>query len=164
MIAKFKYFTQECLLLILFPLLLILPLMGFRFGINTEIWPSIEVIFVYYLITAYKMPQWLLFSLSLLFDELYSMPLGINILSFYMTNYLLALTAKWAISKEYISNFVIFCGYAFLVMVCRYFLLLLLTTISINLPALFLQYLTTIIAYPVIVKLYLQFLIQKPRS
>lgn len=164
MIAKFTYFTQECLLLVLFPLLLTLPLMGFRFGINTEIWPAIEVIFVYYLIATYQMPQWLLFFLSLLFDELYSMPLGINILAFYMANYLLSLTAKWIISKEYISNFVIFCGYAFVVMICRYFFLLLLTTISINLPALLLQYLTTIISYPVIVKLYLQFLIQKPRS
>lgn len=134
-----------CLLLIL-----LFPLVSFRIGIISEIFPAFEVIFVYYFSTNRHMRVWQIFIIGIFFDQLYSMPTGTNSLVFLLANLLLKFGSRWFLFKDYFINFIVFCGYCLFVFYSRYLILSSKTLYLNNLVPIFFQYLTTIFSYPIV--------------
>lgn len=133
-----------CLLLIL-----LFPLVSFRIGIITEIFPACEVIFIYYFSTNRHMAAWQIFIIGIFFDQLYSLPTGANSLVFLLANLLLKFGSRWLLLKDYFINFIFFCGYYLFVFYCRYLIFASKDLYLDNLVPIFFQYLTTIFSYPI---------------
>lgn len=80
-------------------------------------------------------------------DQSYALPLGSSTLAFIAAQLALKIAGKWFLTKEYVSNFLLFCAYSFLIFSVRY-----LTAIAeAKYPSLFelvFQYLITVFSYP----------------
>lgn len=131
-------------------LLLLFPLVNFKFGLSSAIFPAFDIIFLYYFSTYYNIKFWQLFIFGIFCDELYSMPFGANSLFFIFADIILAITSKWCLLKRYISNFIIFCGYCLLILCLRYGIYDLYLKQTVNIFEMTFQLLTTIFSYPLI--------------
>jgi hypothetical protein len=130
-------------------LILVFPLLSFRISVSLSIFPAIEVILIYYFATYYQLTEGKILVLGLFIDQFYSMILGCNSVVFILGNIFIKFIGKWFLIREYVSNFIIFCGYAMIVLFLRY-----LIYVSISMyPSIFeiiFQYLTTVFSYPLI--------------
>lgn len=140
-----KFFFACCLLL-----MLLLPLVSFRLGITTMIFPALEIVIIYYYTVYLQLKAWQLFIAGIFFDQLYYMPLGTNSLTFLTTNLLVNLLGRWWFLRANLINFVIFCGYSFLIIYFRCLIVFLKSEGKVYLLAMIFQYLTTIFSYPLL--------------
>ena len=134
-------FLEFCLLLIIF------PLENFRINLDNVIFPAFEVILLYYFVSLYSLNFLLIFLTGILFDQLYSMPLGTNSLVFVVAHLILKFCGKFFSTKEYLTNFILFCFYYLFVLHFRAILILTKGLVIQGYLAMLFQYLTTICSY-----------------
>ena len=134
-------------------LLIILPYEMHMFNLNSPIFPSLELVIIYYASTYHRISYLFLFVLGLLFDNIYNMLLGVHFLIFMIGNITLIYINNSFNLKKDIINLLIFPSYVFVIMFCRY-MILIPTGLNINIgfDALF-CFLTTIFVYPIIAKI-----------
>lgn len=144
------------MLLILSVALLLLPLFTFKLELDSEIFPAMEIIIVYYLYSNYQIKYWLWLLGGILIDQLYNMPTGTGSLSFILTNLILRTQISKYLSN-YLLDFLTFSGYCLIVMVLRYFITMSLYEHLPNLYALVFQYLSTVFLYPILKTLFDRF-------
>lgn len=150
MLKKLSTVFIRSLFLLSILLVLLFPLCSFKIGFHSEIFPALEIILTYYFITNYEIKLWQLLIAGLLFDQLYSMPIGTNSLVFILANFVLALLRKWFLLKTYEINFLIFYGYCLCILYFRYLVFITIVNYPPNLTEVFFQYLTTVFSYPLI--------------
>ncbi|WP_375327305.1 hypothetical protein [Candidatus Tisiphia endosymbiont of Nemotelus uliginosus] len=131
-------------------LLLIFPLEAFRISAASTILPSFEIILLYYFATIYHISFGVMFLIGIVFDQLYSMPIGTNSLVLISAHLLVKLLGKYFILRGYLTNFIIFCCYYFYIIHCRYLLIVIKDLTSQGYLVLVMQYLTTIFSYNLI--------------
>jgi len=150
MFKKLSHFFQKIIFVIGILLLLLLPLINFKINMESEIFPSIEIILVYYFSTNYQIKSWQIFIIGFLFDQLYSMPTGSNSLTFLLGNLGLKYVREWFLLKIYSINFIGFCGYCLFILSFRYFIFVGYNIDITNILIIFFQYLTTIFSYSLV--------------
>ena len=114
---------------------------------DSEIFPALEIIFIYYCSLNYQIKSWQIFFIGFFFDQLYSMPIGTNSLVFILGDLWLKYISQWFVLKIYSINF---CGYCFLIFTLRYLIIIGFHLYTLKLLILFFQYLTTIFVYPIV--------------
>lgn len=139
-------------------LLLFLPLMIFRFGVVSEIFPAVEIMIVYYISLNYKIRYWHLFLVGIVVDQFYYFPLGLSSLTFILANILLEKLRKLVLLKALVIHFIVFCTYVLFVMSCRYLLIFDKNFYPPNVIVIFFQSCTTIFSYPILKKFFDKFL------
>lgn len=134
-------------------LLIVLPYEMHVFNLNSPIFPSLELMIIYYASTYHRVSYLLLFVLGLLFDNIHNMLLGVHFLIFMVGNITLIYINNSFNLKKDIINLLIFPLYVFVIMFCRYIILSASgVKIDIGFDALF-CFLTTIFTYPIIAKI-----------
>lgn len=136
-------------------LLLIFPLVSFRINSVTEIFPAFDIILIYYFTIQnfgqnYQLNSLIVFLAGIFFDQLYSLPLGTNSLALLSAHLILKFFPPFFLLNRYITNFILFCFYCFIILNFRY---LLIFNKSLSEPRYLLilfQYLTTIFSYNLI--------------
>ncbi|WP_341752219.1 hypothetical protein [Candidatus Tisiphia endosymbiont of Piscicola geometra] len=128
-------------------LLLIFPLENFRINGESIIFPAFEVSLLYYFSTFYHIGFWLIFLAGIIFDQLYSMPIGTNSLVLIIAHIILEFTGKFFVLRSYLTNFIVFCFYYFFILHFRYLLILSKGLSSEGYFMILMQYLTTIFSY-----------------
>lgn len=127
---------------------LIFPLVNFKISASSAVFPSLEIIIIYYLSCYCRMGVVKILLISPFIDQLYALPLGSSAIAFAAGQLTLKVAAKWFSIKKYVSNFLLFCGYSFLIFFIRY-----LTAVAeASYPSLFelvFQYLITVFSYPI---------------
>lgn len=149
----FKKLTYNFIALILITtlfLVLLFPMLGFTLGINTTIFPAIEIIFIYYFSTYYQAKILLLFAVGILVDQLLSIPMGISSTAFILANTGLNYVNKWFMLKDYIVNLVVFCCYTLLIFYLRYLIISSKNQGSVIMVEFVFQYLLTVFCYPLV--------------
>lgn len=134
-------FVEFCLLLVIF------PLENFRINLDSVIFPAFEVILLYYFTTFYSPSFLLIFIVGIFFDQLYSMPLGTNSLVFVVAHLILKFCGEFFPTKEYLTNFILFCVYYLFILHFRAILILSKGLVIQGYLAMLFQYLTTICSY-----------------
>ncbi|HJD64220.1 MAG TPA: hypothetical protein LFW13_04390 [Rickettsia endosymbiont of Sericostoma sp.] len=137
-----KIILLECCLL-----LVIFPLENFRINTETVIFPAFEVSLLYYFATFYHIGFWLIFLVGIIFDQLYSMPIGTNSLVLVTAHIILQFAGKFFIVRSYLTNFLIFGLYYFFILHFRYLLILTKGLYSQGYLTMLMHYLTTIFSY-----------------
>jgi hypothetical protein len=150
MFKKVLYFFPKVITAIILMLLLLLPVVNFKINIASEIFPSLEIILVYYFGTNYQVKSWQIFIAGFFFDQIYSMPIGTNSLVFILGDLWLKYISKWFILKIYVINLINFCGYCLIIFVLRYFIITGCRAHTTQLLILFFQYMTTIFSYSLV--------------
>ena len=117
---------------------------------DSEIFPALEIIFIYYCSLNYQIKSWQIFFIGFFFDQLYSMPIGTNSLVFILGDLWLKYISQWFVLKIYSINFINFCGYCFLIFTLRYLIIIGFHLYTLKLLILFFQCLTTIFVYPIV--------------
>lgn len=136
------------LLVVEFCLLLwIVPLEPIWLNKATVILPSCEIILLYYFATLYHISFSWLVIIGVVFDQVYSMPIGTNAVVLISSHMLLKLLGKYFVLRSYLTNFIIFCLYYFYVIHCRYLLIILKGLTTDGYFVMMMQYLTTIFSY-----------------
>ncbi|WPY01330.1 hypothetical protein Trichorick_01240 [Candidatus Trichorickettsia mobilis] len=149
----FNIFIILCFIISLF-LLLLLPLVLYRLGIESEIFPALEIIIIYYFSLNYQIKYWQIFIIGIFLDQLYHFPIGTSAVTFLLTNLLLNKLRIWLVIRTSTINFIVFCSYAFLALVIRYLIFTSKISSSLNLVTILFQYLTTIFSYPLFMILF----------
>jgi cell shape-determining protein MreD len=144
---KFLPIFHRIILLELCLLLLIFPLENFRLNIESSIFPAFTVILIYYFATYYQISFGMLFLIGLVFDSLYSMPIGTNSLILIIAQIILQFSSKFFIIKNYITNFIIFCCYYFFILHSEYLLNLSKNLSSQSYLIILMHYFATIFSY-----------------
>ena len=142
-----KSLAAAAYLLIIF----MLPFQWYRISAAGEIFPAIDLIFIYYLSTYKHLKYWQLFLAGLIIDQLYQLPLGISSLSLMAANFGLYIISTWLLLRDYFTNLAIFCVYSLFIIAVRYLLVTINSTHHIEGMAIYFYFLTTIFAYPIIV-------------
>ena len=96
-----KSLAAAAYLLIIF----MLPFQWYRISAAGEIFPAIDLIFIYYLSTYKHLKYWQLFLAGLIIDQLYQLPLGISSLSLMAANFGLYIISTWLLLRDYFTNF-----------------------------------------------------------
>ena len=130
--------------------LLLFPLINYRLGLSCAIFPALDVIIVYYFSTNYHVKYFLIFLIGLFFDQIYGMPLGTNSIVFLLCALMLVYLGKWFSLADYVTNFLCFFCYCFVVFTCRYFIISHKSGNFIQNFDVVFQYFTTIFTYPLI--------------
>ncbi len=138
---------SKIILLELCLLLLIFPLENFRISADTIIFPDFEVSLLYYFATFYHIDFWLVFLIGIIFDQLYSMPIGTNSLVLIIAHIILKFLKKSFVFRNYLTNFIVFCFYYLFILHFRYLLILSKDLIPQGYLMMLIQYLTTIFSY-----------------
>ncbi len=128
-------------------LLLIIPLENSWINSLSVIFPSCEIIVLYYFATIYHINFASLFLIGIVFDQLYGMPVGTNSLVLISAHMLLKLLGKYFVLRSYLTNFIIFGLYYFYIIHFQYLLIIIK---GLTVPGYFvmiMQYLTTIFSY-----------------
>lgn len=128
-------------------LLAIFPLGSFKANMASVIFPSLEIILLYYFSTIHKVSFVTIFIIGLFFDQLYSTPIGSNSLIFITAHLLLRLLSKYFTLKSYLTNFIIFCFYYYYIIHFRYLLILIKDLFAQGYLIMLMQYITTILSY-----------------
>ena len=127
---------------------LIFPVVNFKISASSAVFPSLEIIIIYYLSCYCRTGTIKILLLSLFIDQLYALPVGSSILAFVVGQLAIKVASKWFLTKEYVGNFFLFCAYCLLIFFLRY----LAAIAEANYPSLFelvFQYLITVFSYPV---------------
>ncbi|XVN41480.1 MAG: hypothetical protein RCO49_02835 [Rickettsia endosymbiont of Argas persicus] len=134
-------FALLCFFIILF------PWMSYKIGVQSRIFPALEIIFIYYFVTLYSLNMLSIFLIGLFIDQVSGMPLSTNSLVFLSAYLILRLSSKFFAIKNYLTNFIVFCVYCLFIINFKY-LLITINNLEIDgyLTILF-QYLTTIFSY-----------------
>jgi rod shape-determining protein MreD len=155
-----KYLTEFfsfLLLLTYFTVFIILPFEVFKFGFHSEIFPAVDLIFIYYFTTYRRIEIWQLFIIGFVLDPFYGMPLGTNSLILMLANFLLIYFGKGFALKKYIINVLVFVLYGFIVIFFRYIAMTKIGPYEMGGYSIYFYFLTTIFSYPII-----KMLIDKP--
>jgi len=134
-------FALVCFFIILF------PWVSYKIGIQSRIFPAIEIIFIYYFMTLYSLNMLGIFFIGLLLDQVNSMPFGTSSLVFLSAYIILKLSSRFFAVKNYLINFIVFCVYCLFVLNFKY---LLITVKKLEIDGyltIFFQYLTTVFSY-----------------
>ncbi|WP_341764232.1 hypothetical protein [Candidatus Tisiphia endosymbiont of Beris chalybata] len=131
-------------------LLLIFPLEAFRIDAASIIFPSFDIILLYYFATIYHISFGVIFLIGIVFDQIYSMPIGTNSLVLISAHILVKFLGKYFTLRSYLTNFIIFCCYYFYIIHCRYFLIAIKDLTNQGYFVIIMQYLTTILSYNLI--------------
>lgn len=134
-------FAEFCLLLVIF------PLENFIINADSVIFPAFEIILLYYFASLYSLSLLFIFLIGILFDQLYSMPLGTNSLVLVITHIILNFCGRFFPTKAYLTNLIFFCSYYLFVL---HFRALLLISKGLEIQGyltMIFQYLTTICSY-----------------
>ncbi len=150
MLGKLTHIIRSLFFIACLLLGLLFPLISFRIGLISPIFPALEIIFVYYFSTNQHLRIWQIFLIGIFFDQLYSMPIGTNSLVFLLANLLLKFVNRRFLLKAYFINFIIFCGYCLFIFYSRYLILSSKTLYLDSFMPLFFQYLTTVFSYPLV--------------
>lgn len=143
-------FFSKLLLSIYLLSLVLFPFFNYKIGIASHIFPSLEIVIIFYLSDKYKIKYLWIFGIGLFIDQLYSMRIGTNSFCLILGNLTLSfINNKFAV-RAYLLNFLVFCLYTLLIF-CIRFIINNHTSwnMAIILPLIF-QYLTTIFSYPII--------------
>lgn len=130
--------------------ILLFPVMNFKINMESAIFPACEIILIYYFTSFYNLSLWMIFLAGILLDPLYSMPLGTNSLVFLTAHLFFKLAARFFLAKNYLTNFIIFCTYCFIILNLRYLLIFIKNFHSDGYITILFQYLTTIFSYNLI--------------
>jgi cell shape-determining protein MreD len=117
---------------------------------ESAIFPAFEIIFIYYFTSLYALNTAVIFFAGIIIDQAYSMPLGMNSLVFLLVHIIFKLAARFFPPKHYLTNFIIFCFYCFLIINFRYLLITAKKLQSDSYLVILFQYLTTIFSYSLI--------------
>jgi hypothetical protein len=137
-------FALLCFFIILF------PLVSYKIGIQSRIFPAIEIIFIYYFMSLYSLNIFGIFFLGLLIDQISGMPIGTNSLVFLSAYIIYKLSSKFFIAKNYLINFVVFCVYCLFILNFKYLLVTIKKLEADGYLIIFFQFLTTIFSYNVV--------------
>ncbi len=147
-----KYFFILCFSFYIF-LLFTLPSQFYKFGLFEvvgDIFPAIDIILIYYFSTYKTVKYWMLFLIGIILDQLYQLPVGSSSLVLILSNLILVYTQKWFILKEYTTNILIFCFYAFLVIGSRYIVFVSNYKYNFEGISFYFYYFSTIVSYPIV--------------
>ncbi|WP_218460326.1 hypothetical protein [Rickettsia sp. TH2014] len=137
-------FALLCFFIILF------PLVSYKIGIQSSIFPAIEIIFIYYFMSLYSLNVFGIFFLGLLIDQISGMPIGTNSLVFLSAYIIYKLSSKFFIAKNYLINFVVFCVYFLFILNFKYLLITIKKLEVDGYLIIFFQFLTTIFSYNIV--------------
>lgn len=154
----------KTLTLIVLLLLLMLPVVGYKFNCPTDIFPAVEIIVMFYFGSHFTLSSWQAFLIGLFFDQLYLMPLGTNALIFLIGTFSLEIIKKLIYIKEYATNCCIFFGYALLIILVRAGVMMSKEGAIFYLAPIFFQYLTTVFLYPIVKVIFDKFSRLKERN
>ena len=134
-------FALLCFFIVLF------PLVSYKIGIQSRIFPALEIIFIYYFMSLYSLNILGIFLISLLTDQIHAIPLGTSPLVFLSSYIIFKLSSKFFVIKGYLINFTIFCVYCLLVLYLKCLLVKIKKLEVDGYLIIFSQYLTTIFSY-----------------
>lgn len=140
----------KTMLIVAFIMIVLFPLFCYKLGLIIEILPALEVLLVFYLYCYASIRFDEVFILGILFDQLYSMPIGTNSIALILGLVFVKLLSKWFIIKEYLANFIILCGFSFTVILTRWLIIYSKNMLVAPLSIFSLYYLTTIFSYPIL--------------
>lgn len=152
-----QIFLTKVLIALYLTLLFLLPLQWHKINSYGEIFPALDIIIIYYIMTYYHPKNWHLFIYGLLVDKLYNFPLGSSALILILSYQVLKLLTHWFMLRDYFTNLVIFYSYSFLIILSRYILITIKSPHSLEGTVILFYFLTTIFAYPI-----MRILIEKP--
>lgn len=132
---------------VIFLLIMIFPLVSFKISASSAIFPALDVIIIFYLVCNCGVRTLKILLISPFIDQLYAFPLGCSTLAYVIGQLVIRLAGKWFLVKEYISNFLLFCAYCFVIFSTRYFIFKT-QGLQLSLFELSFQYLVTIFSYP----------------
>lgn len=130
--------------------LLLFPLINYRLGLSSAIFPALDVIIIYYFSTNYHLGYFGIFLTGIFFDQIYGMQLGTNSTVFLLCALMLVYLSKWFSLTDYVINFLCFFGYCFVVFTCRYLIISHKLGDFIQYCDVVFQYFTTVFTYPLI--------------
>ncbi|MCZ6902314.1 MAG: hypothetical protein O7C59_04450 [Rickettsia endosymbiont of Ixodes persulcatus] len=130
-----------CFFIILF------PLVSYKINIQSRIFPAIEIIFIYYFMSLYSLNIFEIFFLGLLIDQISGMPIGTNSLVFLLAYMIYKVSSKYFVTKNNLTNFIIFCVYCLFILNFKYLLVTIKKLEADGYLTIFLQFLTTIFSY-----------------
>jgi|GEM_PF-786690 len=143
--------SLQAVLRLLFALLcffiILLPWISYKIGIQSKIFPALEIIFIYYFMTLYSLNMLGIFLIGLFIDQVSGMPLGINSLVFVLAYLIFKLSAKFFAVKSYLTNFIVFCVYCLFIINFKYLLVTIKNLEIDGYLTIFFQCLTTIFSY-----------------
>jgi hypothetical protein len=128
-------------------MIIIFPLLSFKISASSAIFPALDVIIIYYLVCNCEVRILKILLISPFIDQLYAFPLGCSTVAFIIGQLAFKLVGKWFLVKEYISNFLLFCTYCFVIFTARYFIFTV-QGLYLSLFELAFLYLITIFSYP----------------
>lgn len=131
-------------------ILLIFPLVSFKFGIYAKVLPLFEVIYLYYFINTFKAGVFIQFLFGIFIDEINCMPIGSNSFGFLASLLCIRLFQKYFSLKNEINNLCAFFLYLLVFMSCRYFIMCFKLGYMAHVHYMVFQYLTTAFSYPII--------------
>lgn len=137
-------FALLCFFIILF------PLVSYKINIQSRIFPSMEIIFIYYFMSLYSLNIFSIFFLGLFIDQVSGMPIGTNSLVFLLAYIIYKLSSKFFIAKNYLINFVVFCVYCLFILNFKYLLITIKKLEVDGYLIIFFQFLTTIFSYNIV--------------
>lgn len=138
-------------------MLFLLPLEWHKISYYSEIFPAIDLIIIYYLMTYYNLKNWHLFIYGMLVDQLYNFPLGSNSIILILSYQGVRLLSHWFLLRDYFTNLIIFYVYCFFVILSRYLVITIKSAHHIEGFTILFYFLTTILFYPIA-----RILIEKP--
>ncbi|WP_341787901.1 hypothetical protein [Rickettsia endosymbiont of Cantharis rufa] len=142
--------TLKLLLALLCFFIILFPLLSYKIGIQSRIFPAIEIIFIYYFMSLYSLNIFGIFFLGLLIDQTSGMPISANSLVFLSAYIIYKLSSKFFIAKNYLINFVVFCAYCLFILNFKYLLVTIKKLEADGYLIIFFQFLTTIFSYNVV--------------
>lgn len=150
-------FFFKSLIVFYLAILFLLPLEWHKISSYGEIFPALDIIIIYYIMTYYHPKNWHLFIYGIVVDKLYNFPLGSSALILILSYQALRLLTNWFMLRDYFTNLVIFYAYAFLMILSRYIIITIKSPHSLEGMVILFYFLTTISAYPI-----MRILIEKP--
>ena len=131
-------------------LLLVLPMQCNKLGLCNQIFPALDLIIVYYLVTNHNIKYWHLFILGIMIDQLYNFPLGTNSTIFILMHKTNNILNKWFLLKNYQNNLIVFCIYSLIVISARYLVIIIKSNYYIGSYGVICYYFSTILSYPIL--------------
>jgi hypothetical protein len=140
-------FSENLLMRILLVLLLVFPVLSFKFGYVSPIFPSMEILIIYYFYSLKSIRLEVVFIISMFLDILYFYPIGTLALGFVSASVVLNILARWLTITNYNINCLFFCAYALIIFAAQY-IICIISGKQVNDLELVFRYLTTILVYP----------------
>lgn len=147
---KYLKFSQNILKVLLLTAILYWPLMRYQFNLDDIAAPDLWLIFLFIFVNDYQYNQWQLFLLSLILDNLYSLPNGTNYIAITLATYIYKLISAKITKPNSLFKLIDFSVFAFIVYIFRFIVLVKQSPLSnVWLEVLF-GYLFTTLAFPII--------------